>query len=90
MIIDNARLNSINESKLSENNILLNITPYIPELNPCEQVWQYIKRRYINKTFKCMIYLKKCLWNIFKNMDSELIKSITSNHRNTQHFNLFI
>jgi len=90
MIIDNARFHSINESELPENIILLNIPPYTPELNPCEQVWQYIKKRYKNKTFKNMIDLKEWLWGISKNMDSELIKSITSNHRYAQYFNLII
>ena len=90
MIIDNARFHSINESELPENIILLNIPPYTPELNPCEQVWQYIKKRYKNKTFKNMIDLKEWLWDISKNMDSELIKSITSNHRYAQYFNLII
>ena len=90
MIIDNARFHSINESELPENIILLNIPPYTPELNPCEQVWQYIKKRYKNKTFKNMIDLKEWLWDISKNMNSELIKSITSNHRYAQYFNLII
>lgn len=88
MIIDNARFHSISESELPENIILLNIPPYTPELNPCEQVWQYIKKRYKNKTFKTMKDLKEWLWDISKNMNSELIKSITSNHRYAEHFNL--
>lgn len=88
MIIDNARFHSISEDELPENIILLNIPPYTPELNPCEQVWQYIKKRYKNKTFKTMRELKEWLWDISKNMDKELIKSITSNHRYAEHFNL--
>lgn len=86
MIIDNARFHSIKETEIPDNITLLNIPPYTPELNPCEQVWQYIKKRYKNKTFDTMQELKEWLWNISKNMNSELIKSITSNHRYAQHF----
>ena len=90
MIIDNARFHSINESDIPDNIVLLNIPPYTPELNPCEQIWQYIKKRYKNKTFKTMRELKEWLWDISKNIDNELIKSKTSNHRYAQYFNLII
>lgn len=90
MIIDNARFHSINESDIPDNIVLLNIPPYTPELNPCEQIWQYIKKRYKNKTFKTMRELKEWLWDISKNMDNELIKSITSNHRYAECFDLII
>ena len=34
--------------------------------------------------------LKEWLWDISKNIDNELIKSKTSNHRYAQYFNLII
>ncbi len=47
--------------KVPDNIFLLNIPPYSPELNPFEQVWQYIKSRYENKRFETMENLKTWL-----------------------------
>ncbi|WP_366942012.1 transposase [uncultured Nonlabens sp.] len=59
---------------------LLRIPPYNPELNPCEQVWQYIKNRFKNQRFESMGELKKWLHTTVVSMSSQTIKSITSNH----------
>lgn len=88
MIIDNAKFHSTKNIVIPDNIALINIPPYTPELNPCEQVWQYIKKRYKNKTFETMEDLKNWLWDMSKSMNAELIKSITSNHRYAQFFSL--
>ena len=59
VIIDNAGFHSTKNIEAPDNIFLLNIPPYSPELNPCEQVWQYIKNRYKNKRFETMESLKK-------------------------------
>ncbi|TVZ26438.1 DDE superfamily endonuclease [Gillisia sp. Hel_I_86] len=41
VIIDNAGFHSTKNINVPENIYLLRIPPYTPELNPCEQVWQY-------------------------------------------------
>ncbi|MFD2731723.1 transposase [Pedobacter alpinus] len=66
---------------------MLNIPPYNPELNPCEQVWQYIKNRFKNQRFETMESLKEWLNNIVKDMKEETIKSITGNHHYLTAFN---
>ncbi len=48
VIIDTAGFHSTKNMKVPDNIFLLHIPPYSPELNPCEQVWQYIKNRYKN------------------------------------------
>jgi len=58
----------------------MNIPPYTPELNPCEQIWQYIKTRFKNQMFQDMENLKKWLWDISNTLGTETIKSITGNH----------
>lgn len=80
MIIDNAAFHSTKNIKIPDNIFLLNIPPYSPELNPCEQVWQYFKKRFKNKTFETMEKLRQWLDEMVCGMDKELIKSITSNH----------
>lgn len=80
VVIDNARFHSTKNIEIPENIYLLRIPPYNPELNPCEQVWQYIKNRFKNQRFETMKKLREWLHNTVKSMSKETIKSITSNH----------
>ena len=84
IVIDNAAFHSIAKIKVPENIYLLNIPPYSPELNPCEQIWQYIKKRYKNKTFDQMINLKQWLWQTVRDRDTDLIKSIVAHKKYKQ------
>lgn len=80
VVIDNAGFHSTKNIEIPKNIILLRIPPYSPELNPCEQVWAYIKTRYKNKVFADINTLKEWLYEMVKNMTSNIIKSIVSNH----------
>lgn len=87
IVIDNAGFHSTKNIEIPDNIFLLRIPAYAPELNPCEQVWQYIKNRYKNQRFKTMSNLKQWLHNMVCEMDKDLIKSITSNHHYLNIFN---
>lgn len=87
VVIDNARFHSTKGVDIPDNIFLLNIPPYTPELNPCEQVWQYIKNRYKNQLFNDMNQLKNWLWNMAVNMSPDSIKSITANKHYMKIFN---
>jgi len=80
VVIDNARFHSTKNITIPENIHLINIPPYTPELNPCEQVWQYLKQRFKNKVFSTIDCLKEWLYDSVEMLDKEIIKSITSNH----------
>ncbi len=54
VIIDNAGFHSTKNIEIPKNIFLLRIPPYAPELNPCEQVWKYMKNRYKNQCFETM------------------------------------
>jgi transposase len=86
VVIDNARFHLIKQNEIPENIFLLNIPAYTPELNPCEQVWQYIKTRYKNQLFKTMTELREWLWNTVLNMHPNTIMSITGNHHYLNNF----
>lgn len=86
VIIDNAGFHSTKNIEVPENIFLLRIPPYAPELNPCEQVWQYIKNRYKNQRFETMEKLTEWLHNMVNQMNPEIIKSITGNHHYTNAF----
>ena len=79
VVIDNAGFHSTKNIEIPQNIKLLRIPPYSPELNPCEQVWAYIKNRYKNKTFQTLVKLKDWLKQFVETMSNELIMSITSN-----------
>lgn len=87
VVIDNAGFHSTKNIEVPKNIYLLRIPPYSPELNPCEQVWQYIKNRYKNKRFEDMKELKKWLHQVVIEMTPKQIMSITSNHHYLQNFN---
>lgn len=81
VVIDNAGFHNTKNIEIPENIYLLRIPPYTPELNPCQQVWQYIKQRFKNQVFEDINKLKKWLHQIVIGMDKDIIKSIVSNHR---------
>jgi len=80
LVIDNAGFHSTKNIQIPENIYLLNIPPYCPELNPCEQVWKYIKQRFKNQVFQDLDKLKLWLYEMVKSMSNSTIKSICSNH----------
>lgn len=87
IVIDNAGFHSTKHIKIPDNIFLLRIPPYSPELNPCEQIWAWIKTRYKNMVFKNMKELKSWLHKMVKNMNPEIIKSIVGNHHYLNAFN---
>jgi len=80
IVIDNAGFHACLNIEIPDNIYLLRIPPYTPELNPYEQVWQYIKQRFKNKRFESIDNLKDWLHKMVQNMDSHLIKSIVGIH----------
>ena len=87
LLIDNAGFHSTQQILVPDNIFLLRIPPYCPELNPCEQVWAWIKNRYKNQLFKTINQLKEWLYAIVNDMSPEVIKSIVGNHHYLHAFN---
>ncbi len=87
VVIDNAGFHSTKNIVVPDNIFLLRIPPYNPELNPCEQVWQYIKNRFKNQRFETMEKLSEWLHNMVRTMERQTIKSITGNHHYVDAFN---
>lgn len=87
VVIDNAGFHSTKNIRVPDNIFLLNIPPYTPELNPCEQIWAYIKTRFKNQVFKNMEELKEWLYQKVNSMSENTIMSITSNYHYLDLFN---
>lgn len=88
VVIDNAGFHSTKNIQVPENIFLINIPAYTPELNPCEQIWAYLKTRFKNQVFLNMEKLREWLYLNVKNMSKQTIISITSNHRFLNQFNM--
>ncbi len=58
MVIDNPKFQSTKNIDVPDNIYLLKLSPYNPKLNPCEQVWQYIKNIFKNRRFQTMDDIK--------------------------------
>jgi transposase len=86
VVIDNAGFHSTKNIEVPDNIYLLNIPPYTPELNPCEQIWAYLKTRFKNQVFKTMDDLKEWLYYKVENMSKQTIMSITANHHYLNEF----
>lgn len=80
VVIDNAGFHSTKDTEVPDNIKLLRIPPYTPELNPCEQIWAYIKKRFKNNIYQNLQELKDWLNEFVESMTQESIKSIVSNH----------
>ena len=80
LIVDGAGWHDAKDLSVPDNITLLKLPPYAPELNPMENVWQYLR---VNKLAITVFdthdeILDKCsdAWNFFAN-DPERLNSIT-------------
>ena len=81
LIIDNAGWHTSKELKIPKNITLIPLPPYSPELNPMEQVWQWLKRKHLSnicfKNYDDIIDKLSVAWNSFAD-NPQLVKSICS------------
>ena len=79
LIIDNAGWHTSHELQVPNNITLIRLPPYSPELNAMEQVWAWIKDRFLSnrcyKDYKDIVDHVCDAWNKFSD-DIELVKSI--------------
>ena len=87
VVMDNAAFHSTKHIKIPDNIGIINIPLYSPGLNPCEQVWQYIKARFSKLVFTDIASVKQWLYEHACTLPKEKIKSITSNHHYLEAFN---
>lgn len=81
VVIDGAGWHTMDTAAPFNNLTLIKLPPYSPELNPIEQVWQWLRQRHLsNRTFKGyedIVDACSNAWNTFRqNIDT--VKSICS------------
>lgn len=66
ILMDGAGWHINKELKIPDNITLVKLPPYAPELNPIENIWQYLKDNYLNnrvfKDYKDIVDKTACAW----------------------------
>ena len=86
IITDNAGFHACQNIDIPENIRFIRIPPYTPELNPAEKVWQWMKSKVAMKIFKDVETLQEKITEMVKQLNPQLIKSITSYNLYTKCF----
>lgn len=81
LIIDGAGWHKSDDLKVPDNLTLIKLPPYSPELNPIENIWQYLKDNFFNNAifnnYDAIVDACCTAWNSLLKEDGR-IKSITS------------
>lgn len=79
IIVDNAGWHTSKELRVPDNITLIPLPPYSPELNPMEQVWQWLKQNHLSNicfnNYDDIVDKLSVAWNAFSN-NIKLVKSI--------------
>ena len=54
MVLDNGAFHKAKTLKIPDNIGLIFLPPYSPELNPAENIWAILKRKFANKQYKTL------------------------------------
>lgn len=77
LVMDNTIWHKSQTLEIPDNIAFAFIPPYIPEMNPIEQVWAEIRKRgFKNRAFQTLESVIDKLQEIIQGLDSETIKSI--------------
>jgi len=75
--MDNAVWHKPKTLNIPENIELMFIPPYIPELNPIEQIWKEIREKvFANEVFPTLEHVIDRLCETINNLTNEVVKSI--------------
>ena len=77
LIMDNAVWHKSKTLNIPENIELMFIPPYIPELNPIEQIWKEIREKvFANEVFPTLEHVIDRLCETINTLTNEVVKSI--------------
>lgn len=77
VVLDNGAFHKAASLEVPVNIALLFLPPYSPELNPAEQMWDYIKDKLGNRVFESLEKLSDRVYDIVRNLSKEVVQSIT-------------
>lgn len=76
MILDNGAFHKAKSLIIPENIVLIFLPPYSPELNPAENVWAVLKRKFTNKLHHTLEDVSDFIQNALVDLTESKIKSI--------------
>jgi putative transposase len=81
LICDGASWHKSNALVVPENIIIFHILPYMPEMNPIEQIWKEFRQvGFRIEIFKTLSSVVDRLCDVVKNLQISTVKSITLRH----------
>ena len=75
MVLDNGAFHKAKALKIPENIGLLFLPPYSPELNPAENIWAILKRKFTNKHYRTLDEVSEFITVATNSLSEDKIKS---------------
>ena len=76
LVLDNGAFHKANSLKIPDNIGLIFLPPYSPELNPAENMWAMLKRKFTNNLFHTLEEVSEFITNATANLTKERVKKI--------------
>lgn len=74
LVLDNGAFHKAKTLKIPENIGLIFLPPYSPELNPAENIWAILKRKFTNKLYKTLDEVSEFITNATNTLSDEKVK----------------
>ena len=75
MVLDNGAFHKAKSLSIPQNIGLLFLPPYSPELNPAENIWAILKRKFTNKLYNTLQEVSEFITEATKSLSVDNIKS---------------
>ena len=75
MVLDNGAFHKAKTLKIPDNIGVIFLPPYSPELNPAENIWAVLKRKFTNKLYKTLEEVSEFITEATNSLRSDKIKN---------------
>ena len=75
MVLDNGAFHKAKTLKIPDNIGMIFLPPYSPELNPAENIWAILKRKFTNKLYKTLDEVSEFITAATNSLDADKIKT---------------
>ena len=75
MVLDNGAFHKAKSLKIPDNIALIFLPAYSPELNPAENIWAILKRKFTNKLYKTLEEISEFITEATNSLSTEKIKN---------------
>ena len=75
MVLDNGAFHKAKTLKIPANISLIFLPPYSPELNPAENIWAALKRKFTNRLYKTLDEVSEFITAATNSLSQDKIKS---------------